>query len=99
MKINIHSVNIEIDKKLKELIELKISKLSNYHDKIISADVYLKLDNVVHHIKDKVVEIKLHIPKNECFVKTISKSLEISFDEALTSITNQLKKKKLKAEG
>ena len=98
MQINIHTTNVEIDKKFKDLIEKKINKLNSYHDKIISADVYLKLDNVAHHIKDKVVEIKLHIPRQECFVKSMSKSFEVSFDEAFDSVTTQLKKKKDKLE-
>jgi putative sigma-54 modulation protein len=58
--------------------------------------VFLKLDNLVHAIKDKVVEINIHIPKQNCFVKTTSKSFEESFEQAYDAVTNQLKKKKEK---
>jgi putative sigma-54 modulation protein len=58
--------------------------------------VYLKLDNVVHNIKDKIAEIKVHIPKHDLFVKASSKSFEESFDDALNSTINQLKKQKEK---
>jgi len=58
--------------------------------------VFLKLDNVVHNIKDKVAEIKVHIPKCDIFVKHSSKSFEESFDVALDSIIMQIKRKKEK---
>ena len=56
--------------------------------------MFLKLDNVVHNIKDKVAEIKVHIPKCDIFVKHSSKSFEESFDVALDSIIMQIKRKK-----
>ena len=59
-------------------------------------DVFLKLDNVVHNIKDKVAEIKVHVPKHEFFVKSSSKSFEESFESALDSLINQIKRKKEK---
>jgi putative sigma-54 modulation protein len=43
-----------------------------------------------------VVEIKIHIPKQDCFVKSTSKSFESSFEHAFESVINQLKKKKEK---
>ena len=49
---------------------------------------------MAHAIKDKVVEIKIHIPKQDCFVKATAKTFQTSFDRAFDSITNQLKKKK-----
>lgn len=96
MTINIHAVHFDADNKLKTHIEKKLEKLSTYHERIIKVDVYLKLDNIVHQIKDKVVEIKVSIPKSELFVKTSSKSFEESFEDAFESICTQLKRKKEK---
>jgi putative sigma-54 modulation protein len=94
MNVNIQSVHFEADSKLVEYVEKKLAKLFQFHDRIIKVDVYLKLDNVVHNIKDKVAEIKVHIPKYDFFVKHSSKSFEESFDEALGSVINQIKRKK-----
>ena len=94
MNINIQTVHFDADEKLVQSIQEKLGKLETFHDRITRVDVFLKLDNLVHVIKDKVVEIKVHIPKADCFVKTSSKSFEASFEQALDSITNQLKKKK-----
>ncbi len=49
------SVHFEADSRLKEHVNAKLEKLKTFHDKIIGVEVYLRLDNVVHNIKDKVV--------------------------------------------
>ncbi|MGG9971790.1 HPF/RaiA family ribosome-associated protein [Ferruginibacter sp. SUN002] len=94
MNVNIQTVHFDADSKLVDYVEKKLSKLFQFHDRITKVDVYLKLDNVVHNIKDKVAEIKVHIPKYDFFVKHSSKSFEESFDEALTSVITQIKRKK-----
>ena len=94
MNVNIQTVHFDPDSKLVSYVEKKLFKLFQFHDKITKVDVYLKLDNVVHTIKDKVAEIKVHIPKCDIFVKHSSKSFEESFDEALDSAIIQIKRKK-----
>jgi putative sigma-54 modulation protein len=94
MNVNIQTVHFDADTKLVSYIEKKLSKLSQYHERITKVDVYLKLDNVVHTIKDKVAEIRVLIPRHEFFVKQSSKSFEESFDSALDSLIIQIKKKK-----
>lgn len=96
MNVNVQSVHFTSDVKLVEYVKNKVNKLTQFHDKIVDVHVYLKLDNVVHTIKDKIAEIKVHIPKHDLFVKASSKSFEESFDDALDSIINQLKKHKEK---
>jgi putative sigma-54 modulation protein len=96
MTVDIQTVHFDADSKLLDHVNQKLQKLSNFHDRIVRVEVFLKLDNVVHTIKDKVAEIKVHIPKKQLFVKQSSKSFEQSFDEALTSLINQLKRKKEK---
>jgi putative sigma-54 modulation protein len=96
MNVNIQTVHFDADSKLILYIEKKISKLAQFHDRITSVDVYLKLDNIVHNIKDKVAEIKVNIPRHEFFVKQSSKSFEESFDEALDAVITQIKRKKEK---
>jgi len=94
MNVNIQTVHFDADIKLVSYIEKKLSKLEQFHDRITKVDVYLKLDNIVHTIKDKVAEIKVHIPRHEFFVKQSSKSFEESFDTALDSVITQIKRRK-----
>jgi len=94
MNLNIQTVHFDADVKLKNHIEQKIQKLNQFHDQIINVNIYLKLDNIVHKIKDKIVEIKVAIPKHEFFVKQSCKSFEESFEMAMDSIVTQIKKQK-----
>lgn len=94
MNVNIQSVHFEADSKLLSHVKRKLEKLSNFNDRIIQVNVFLKLDNVVHAIKDKIAEIRVHVPRHNFFVKSTSKSFEESFDNALDSMVAQIKKNK-----
>lgn len=96
MNVNIQTVRFEADSKLLDHVSRKVGKLNNFHDRITKIEVFLKLDNVVHQIKDKIAEIKVHVPRHEFFVKQSSKSFEASFDYALESIITQIKRQKQK---
>jgi len=96
MNVNIQTVHFDADDKLVEYVSRKLQKLNTFHDRILKADVFLKLDNVVHTIKDKIVEIRAHVPRHDFFVKASSKSFEESFDSAMESIVSQIKRKKEK---
>lgn len=96
MNVNIQTVRFDADARLIEYVNKKLQKLTTFHDRIIQVSVYLKLDNVVHTIKDKIAEIRIHVPRHEFFVKATSKSFEGSFDDAFDSIVNQIKRKKEK---
>ena len=96
MNVNIQTVHFDADSKLVKHINQKMGKLNTFHDRIIKVDVFLKLDNVVHNIKDKIAEIRIHVPRHEFFVKSTSKSFEESFDDAFDSIVTQIKRKKEK---
>ena len=45
MKVNTQSVNFVADQKLIEFIQNRMDKLEVFYDKVISSDVYLKVDN------------------------------------------------------
>ena len=94
MNVNIQSVHFDADSKLIGYVNRKLEKLNNFSDNIIQVNVFLKLDNVVHAIKDKIAEIRVHIPRHNFFVKSTSKSFEESFDNALDSLVTQIKKNK-----
>lgn len=96
MNVNIQTVRFTADEKLVEYVNKKLQKISTFHDRIIKVDVFLKLDNVVHAIKDKIAEIRVQVPQHQFFVKATSKSFEESFDSALDSLVNQIKRKKEK---
>lgn len=96
MNVNIQAVRFNADVKLTDYVSRKLQKLQTFHDRIIQVDVFLKLDNLAHTIKDKIAEIRVQIPQYQFFVKASSKSFEESFDNALDSLISQIKRKKEK---
>jgi len=96
MNVKIQSVRFEADTKLVGYINRKLQKLNTFHDRIIKVDVFLKLDNVVHTIKDKIAEIRVHVPSHRLIVKATTKYFETSFDDAFESLVIQIKKRKQK---
>jgi len=96
MNVNIQTVHFDADDKLVDYVTRKLEKLNTFHDRISKVEVFLKLDNVVHTIKDKIAEISIHVPRHDFFAKASSKSFEESFDNAMESIVSQIKRKKEK---
>jgi putative sigma-54 modulation protein len=96
VNVKIQTVHFNADSKLIDYVNRKLEKLNTFSDRIIQVNVFLKLDNVVHNIKDKVAEIRVHIPRHNFFVKSTSKSFEESFDDAFETMVSQIKKSKEK---
>lgn len=94
MNVNIQTVHFDADRRLLDFINQRLQKLNSFSDRIVRVNVFLKLDNVVHAIKDKVAEIRVDVPRHSFFVKSTSKSFEQSFDDAIDSMIAQIKKNK-----
>ena len=56
MKVNVQTPGFDADIKLVNFIENKLSKLEQFYDKIIFADVFLKLENTASP-ENKIVEV------------------------------------------
>lgn len=94
MEIQIDSVHIDNDDKLRDYIEKKVQKLEKFYDNIIDAHVYLKHENEKGNMKEKHVEIKLNIPQSTLFAEDKSESFEKSVDNVTESLERQIKKHK-----
>lgn len=95
MKVNAQSVNFNADGKLIEFIQTRMDKLEMFYDKVISSDVYLKVENTSAK-ENKIVEISMHVPKDKFVVKKQCKSFEEAIDSACNSLERRLVKKKEK---
>ena len=98
MEIQIHSVRFDADKKLLDFIQVKVNKLLQYRDDILAADIFLRLINVQDD-NNKIVEIKLDIPRNSLFAKKQSKTFEEATDIAINALRRQITKQKGKQRG
>lgn len=98
MNIKIHSVHFDADKKLLEFVEEKVTKLTQYEDRILSTEVFLRLDKDPD-TGNKVAEIKMIVAGGDVFAKKQSKSFEESTDQAVEALRRQLVKQKHKKIG
>jgi len=95
MKVNTQSVNFVADVKLIDFVQERMDKLETFYDKVISSDVYLKVENTSAK-ENKIVEIKVNVPRDKFVVKKQCKSFEEAVDSACNSIERKLVKKKEK---
>ena len=95
MKVFIQSVNFNADGDLLKYVEKKVESLSKFHDKIVDAEVFLKVQKTSDK-ENKITEIKINIPGNNFMVKKETKSFEEGANLGVESLKRQLKKVKEK---
>jgi putative sigma-54 modulation protein len=98
MNIRIKAVKFDADSKLEDFIQKKVSKLGRFFDDIITAEVFLKLENTAD-LENKVVEVKLDVPGSDLFARKQTKSFEESTDEVVDALKQQILKHKEKQRG
>ena len=94
MDLNVHSIHFDADIKLTDHIRERLSKLDQFHDRIVSGEVYLRLDRDRQERENKVVEVKLVVPGRELFAKRQSKSFEEAADQVAEARRRQVLKSK-----
>ena len=95
MKVNLQAVNFNVDKKLVDFVQEKLDKLEKYYDKIVSSDVFLKVENTSDK-ENKIVEVKVNVPGDEFLVKKKCKTFEGAIELAAESLERRLIKRKEK---
>ena len=94
MKLQVHSIHFDADRKLVDFIQKKIDKLETFYDRLVDGEVFLRLNN--EGIENKTVEIKLNIPGTQLFAIEKARSFEAAADQATSALRMQLKKFKTK---
>ncbi|HSZ24214.1 MAG TPA: ribosome-associated translation inhibitor RaiA [Cytophagaceae bacterium] len=95
MKLQIQSIHFDADTKLTSFIEKRIEKLETFYDRILGAEVFLKLQNDDEK-GNKIVNIKILIPGGDIFVQEQSATFEEATDKAYEILKRQLSKQKEK---
>lgn len=95
MRVHTEAIQFKADHKLLSLIERKLEKMTTYFDRIINANVVLKLENN-GQIRDKILEVRLQVPGEMLIAKETDKTFEASIDRAVASLKRQLIKYKEK---
>jgi putative sigma-54 modulation protein len=95
MKVNVHAVNFTVDRKLVDFIQERMEKLEKYYDKIVSFDVFLKVEKTSDK-ENKIVEVKVHVPGDDLMVKKQCKTFEEAVELSAESLERLLVKRKEK---
>jgi len=95
MNTQIHSIKFDADKKLIDFVNQKISKLTQYSEEIINAEVFLRLDKDQEK-ENKIVEVRLEYPRGPLFAKKQSKTFEEALDLVVDALKRQITRQKQK---
>lgn len=95
MKVKVNAVNFNIDRKLVDFIQERMDRLDKYYDKIVSSEVFLKVEKTSDK-ENKIVEVKIHVPGDDFIVKKQCKTFEEAVDLSAESLERQLVKRKEK---
>lgn len=95
MKVNVQAVNFSVDGKLVDFVQERMDKLEKYYDKIVSADVFLKVEKTSEK-ENKFVEIKINVPGDDFLVKKQCKTFEEAVELSAESLERVLVKRKEK---
>lgn len=95
MKVNVHAVNFTVDGKLIDFIKERMNKLEKYYDKVVDADVFLKVEKTSDK-ENKIAEIKVNVPGDDFMVKKQCKTFEEAVETASESLERLLVKRKEK---
>lgn len=90
MKLQVHSIHFDADRKLVQFIQKKVNKLETFYHRLVDGEVFLRLNN--EGIDNKTVEIKLNLPGTQLFAVEKSRSFEAATDQATDALRMQLKK-------
>ena len=95
MKVNVHAVNFTVARKLVDFVQERMDKLEKYYDKVVTSDVFLKVENTSDK-ENKIVEIKISVPGDDFMVKKQCKTFEEAVEQSAESLERLLQKRKEK---
>ena len=95
MEIRIQAIHFDAAERLETFIQKKVSKLEQFYDGILSAEVVLRVIKP-DTAQNKQVRVKLMIKNNDCFAEKASDTFEKAIDEAVDALEKQLVKIKRK---
>jgi putative sigma-54 modulation protein len=94
MNVNVQSIHFDADSKLVDFIQDKLDKLSQFHDNIISGDVFLRLSHDREGRENKLVEIRLNAPGMDLFSSRRAKTFEEAVVNTVDALRSQVERSK-----
>ena len=95
MEIRIQAIHFDATGQLQAFIQKKVSKLDQYFDGILTAEVTLKVVKP-ETSNNKQAGIKLSVKNGDCFAEKIDDTFEGAIDQCVEALEKQLIKFKEK---
>ena len=95
MKIQTEICSASADATLLSTVEQKVIKLKNFFSRINEARISLRMEENETK-KNRIAEIRLHIPNGVIFIKESSQTFEAALDKAIVALKCQLVRCKAK---
>lgn len=95
MDIRIQAIHFDASEQLEAFIQKKVSKLQQFYDGILLAEVTLKVVKK-ETAQNKQAGVKLNIKNGDCFAEKVNDTFEESIDECVVALEKQLVKIKQK---
>jgi len=95
MEIRVQAIHFDTTERLETFIQKKVSKLEQFFDGILLAEVVLRVIKP-ESAHNKQASIRLVIKNNDCFAEKSSDSFEGAIDDAVVALEKQLVKIKEK---
>ena len=90
MKVNVKALHFHADAKLIEYVEKKLSRLDRYFDRVVEAEVHLKVQETGTKVQEKITEVKIHVPGGWLMDRKTGKTFESAVDESVDTLKRQL---------
>jgi putative sigma-54 modulation protein len=95
MEIKIQAIHFDVSERLEAFVQKKVSKLEQFHDGILLAEVNLRVVKP-EAVQNKQAGVRLQIKNNDCFAEKTSDTFEESIDHVVDALEKQLVKLKKK---
>ena len=98
MKILVNAP-FQVTDQMQEAIDDKVGKLITYFDRIVDAEVYLKIGEKRHRHREQIVEIRLNVPGTTLFAEERGDVIEKALAGAAEKARRQLMRYKKQLPG
>jgi len=93
MTVNFQYVNMDVSEMLSKYTKIRLDKLSDKYEFLISAQVYFKQDEKDHDA-GKICNIELSLPGPRIFATSNEREYETAVNETIRDLKRQLEKRK-----
>jgi putative sigma-54 modulation protein len=99
MKISVQSEHFHADAKLVNYVEKKLGRLEKFFDRLLDAEVHLRLQDTGSRVQEKIADIRLRVPGGMLLDRKSAATFEDAVNAAVDTLKRQLVRHKERLNG